>query len=184
MTKGRFVVSTGGSTFEIGRVSEQSLEIDGKELTYDFKPVEERSFSLILAGKSFVIEYLPEQVTHPGSSLTMDGLLGKTVVVNIKGKEYSVLVDDDRSILFKKFASEAHSGGGAHVVRAPMPGLISRVEVEVGEEVSKGQGLLVLEAMKMENEIRAVGSGRVKLVHVEKGKPVEKNAPLITIEEL
>jgi biotin carboxyl carrier protein len=110
-------------------------------------------------------------------------LSGKTVCVSIKGKKHTVVVDDDRSILFKKFATKAHAGSGAHVIRAPMPGLISRIEINVGELVTKGRGLLVLEAMKMENEIRANQAGRIKMIHVEKGKPVEKDEPLITIEE-
>ncbi|MCX6142425.1 MAG: hypothetical protein NTZ35_04325 [Ignavibacteriales bacterium] len=56
--------------------------------------------------------------------------------------------------------------------------------MHVGEEVIKGEGLLVLEAMKMENEIRANGKGRVKAIHVKVGMAVEKDQPLITIEEL
>jgi pyruvate carboxylase subunit B len=65
-----------------------------------------------------------------------------------------------------------------------MPGLISRIEVRIGEEVALGKGLLVLEAMKMENEIRSTNHGRVQAIHVEKGKPVEKGEALVTIEWL
>jgi pyruvate carboxylase subunit B len=64
-----------------------------------------------------------------------------------------------------------------------MPGLISRIEVHVGEEVASGSGLLVLEAMKMENEIRSLTDGRIQTIHVEKGKAVEKGEALITIAE-
>jgi biotin carboxyl carrier protein len=181
--KGRCVVSVEGATFEMKRISAQTLEIDGKEQQYDFRPIGDRAFSLILDGKSLVFNLIGDDAST-GAKNGMDGFLGQTVRISIQGREYSVLVDDDRSLLFKKFVSKGHSTGGAQVIRAPMPGLISRVEVEVGQEVTKGQGLLVLEAMKMENELRATGSGRVKKVHVEKGKPVEKDASLITIEEL
>ena len=64
-----------------------------------------------------------------------------------------------------------------------MPGLVLVVEVEEGQHVQEGQGVVVLEAMKMENEIKAVGGGVVTTIHVEPGQPVEKGAPLITIGE-
>jgi pyruvate carboxylase subunit B len=66
-------------------------------------------------------------------------------------------------------------------VRAPMPGLVLRVEVEVGQELAAGGGLVVLEAMKMENEIRSPGPGKVKAILVEPGQAVEKGAPLVEI---
>jgi pyruvate carboxylase subunit B len=184
MTKGKYVASVGQSTFEIKLISDQSLEIDGKELDFDFKPLDDHSMSLILGGRTYLVECASSRKFAHGGNPDGDGLLGKTVVVSIKGNEYTVLLDDERSILFKKFVTKSHAASGTLVVRAPMPGLISRIEIQVGDEVSKGRGLLVLEAMKMENEIRAIGSGRVKAIHVEKGKPVEKDEPLITIEEL
>jgi biotin carboxyl carrier protein len=63
-----------------------------------------------------------------------------------------------------------------------MPALIVKVEVSVGDEVVHGQGLLVLEAMKMENELKAMHSGRVKEIHVRQGKPVEKGELLMILE--
>ena len=67
------------------------------------------------------------------------------------------------------------------LVRAPMPGLVLRVEVAAGDEVATGGGLVVLEAMKMENEIRSPGPGRVKAILVEPGQAVEKGAPLVEV---
>jgi pyruvate carboxylase subunit B len=64
-----------------------------------------------------------------------------------------------------------------------MPGLILRVEVKHGERIVQGQGLIVLEAMKMENEIRSLTAGTVKEIHVDVGKPVEKGEPLVTVSE-
>jgi pyruvate carboxylase subunit B len=62
-----------------------------------------------------------------------------------------------------------------------MPGLVLRVEVEVGQPVVPGSGLVVLEAMKMENEIRAPGPGRVRAVLVKAGQTVEKGSPLVEL---
>jgi biotin carboxyl carrier protein len=66
-------------------------------------------------------------------------------------------------------------------VRAPMPGRVIRVHVSVGMRVEPGQALLVLEAMKMENEVRAASGGSVVAVHVISGATVEANAPLVTL---
>ncbi|MBI2072612.1 MAG: acetyl-CoA carboxylase biotin carboxyl carrier protein subunit [Gemmatimonadetes bacterium] len=62
-----------------------------------------------------------------------------------------------------------------------MPGLVLRVDVEAGQEIAAGAGLVVLEAMKMENEIRSSGPGRVKSVLVEPGQAVEKGTPLVEV---
>jgi 3-methylcrotonyl-CoA carboxylase alpha subunit len=71
---------------------------------------------------------------------------------------------------------------GRTVVNAPMPGLVKAVLVEPGAEVSAGTRLVVLEAMKMENEITAPRAGRVTKVHIEAGTVVEAGKPLITVE--
>jgi biotin carboxyl carrier protein len=63
-----------------------------------------------------------------------------------------------------------------------MPGLVLRLEVSVGATVRAGQGLIVLEAMKMENEIKAGLAGVVKAIHVAPGQAVEKGAPLVELE--
>jgi biotin carboxyl carrier protein len=181
---GKHVASVGSHSFEFRRISEQILEINGKEVKVDFRQLHKGSFSLILGGISCVVEHSVFSKPAHGVQGETDGLQGKTVDVSIKGKTYTVVVDDNRSMLLKKFVTKAHIGSGEHVIKAPMPGLISRIEIQLGEEVSKGHGLLVLEAMKMENEIRANHAGRIKTIHVEKGKPVEKDQPLITIEEL
>ncbi len=77
-----------------------------------------------------------------------------------------------------KDTTRDHSGQ----VAAPIPGLITSVAVAVGAEVAAGEQLLVLEAMKMENEITAPMSGTVAAVHVSPGEPVEKGTPLVVLE--
>jgi pyruvate carboxylase subunit B len=64
-----------------------------------------------------------------------------------------------------------------------MPGLVVRVQVVAGQQVEAGTGLVVVEAMKMENELRAVRAGVVSKVHVDVGQVVEKGAPLVTVGE-
>jgi glutaconyl-CoA/methylmalonyl-CoA decarboxylase subunit gamma len=78
-------------------------------------------------------------------------------------------------------AKNVPSGGGDRIVKSPMPGRVVKVLVAKGDSVSIGQGLVVLEAMKMENEVRSRATGTVAEVHVTAGAAVEGNAKLITL---
>lgn len=81
-------------------------------------------------------------------------------------------------------AREAHgaaAGGGTETVTAYMPGRVAAVLVEEGEEVQAGQGVVVLEAMKMENEIAPDRAGKVTRIHVQEGQPVEGGDPLFDL---
>lgn len=97
------------------------------------------------------------------------------------GEVWAAEVRDERSQAVRSLKAAAPRGEHAGLVRAPMPGLVLRVEVEVGQPVVPGSGLVVLEAMKMENEIRAPGPGRVKAVLVKAGQTVEKGSPLVEL---
>ncbi len=78
-------------------------------------------------------------------------------------------------------ASGAPAGGGAAVLRCPMPGRVVRVECAPGDAVAAGAGLVVVEAMKMENELRAPRAGTVTAVRVKPGDPVEAGAVLVEL---
>jgi len=96
---------------------------------------------------------------------------GETLVW-IDGRTMAAAVDGRRR---RRKGDEGGSGAeGVQSVVAPMPGLIVRVNAEVGDQVHAGQGLVVMEAMKMENELRAQAAGRVKAVLVAPGAVVEK----------
>lgn len=98
------------------------------------------------------------------------------------GTRWMVSVVDERTRQLQELTGEGANRIGG-VIKAPMPGLVLVIEVEEGQHVEEGQGVVVLEAMKMENEIKAAGGGVVTAIHVEPGQPVEKGAPLITIGE-
>lgn len=82
---------------------------------------------------------------------------------------------------FGKQLSAASQGSVRTEVRAPMPALVVKIEVGEGDPVVEGQGLVILEAMKMENEIKAHAGGTVREIRVTAGKPVEKDELLIVI---
>jgi pyruvate carboxylase subunit B len=99
-----------------------------------------------------------------------------------QGERWEVEVVDERTRYVRSLTagSTRHQGGGT--LKAPMPGLVLRVQVAPGQKVSAGAGIIVLEAMKMENELKAAGAGVVRSVRVSAGEAVEKGQVLIEFE--
>ncbi|TVP76964.1 MAG: hypothetical protein EA352_04725 [Gemmatimonadales bacterium] len=81
-------------------------------------------------------------------------------------------------------ARKAAGGGGPAPLKAPMPGLVVKVEVEVGQEVAPGDGVVIVEAMKMENELRAEAAARVTRIHAVEGEAVDRDTVLVEFEPL
>ncbi|HUQ46883.1 MAG TPA: biotin/lipoyl-containing protein [Gemmatimonadaceae bacterium] len=88
---------------------------------------------------------------------------------------------DERTRAIRDITAASAKPTGPAPVNAPMPGMVIRVNVGVGDKVQAGQGVIVMEAMKMENELRASAPGVVKAVHAEVGKAVEKGATLVEL---
>lgn len=97
------------------------------------------------------------------------------------GERFEIEVQDDRTKQIEALTGRGPKVVQSGVVKAPMPGLVVRVEVQVGETVEAGAALVVVEAMKMENELRAPHRGVVEQVHVSAGDRVEKGASLVTL---
>jgi acetyl/propionyl-CoA carboxylase alpha subunit len=100
----------------------------------------------------------------------------------VGGYRFDVEALDERSKAIRELSGERDKPSGPAPVIAPMPGLIVRVNVQVGDEVQSGQGIVVMEAMKMENELRSSSSGRVKSILAQPGTAVEKGAKLVELE--
>ena len=104
------------------------------------------------------------------------------VDVHVGGAVLRASVDDGRAWLDGQAPGGGPAAGGGQVT-APMPGRITRILVQPGDEVTAGQGVIVVEAMKMENELVAPGDGRVADVPVSEGDPVDAGAVLVVIEQ-
>ena len=100
----------------------------------------------------------------------------------VDGYRFEAEALDERTRAIRDLSSAAAGPVGPAPVRAPMPGLLVRVNVKAGDTVQAGQGLIVMEAMKMENELRATAGGTVKSVEVVPGTAVEKGALLVALE--
>lgn len=105
------------------------------------------------------------------------------LAVSLRGYSYPVAVLSERDLYFQKLLKEtATTQSGTVKVPAPMPGLIKLVSVQNGQHVKRGDRLFILEAMKMENDIKAPVDGTVSGLSIEAGAAVEKNYVLCTIE--
>jgi biotin carboxyl carrier protein len=140
-----------------------TVRLDGRPVEVDVRDTGPQAMSLIVDGRAH--EVMIER--RPG---------GYRVV--LRGQVLDVaLVEGARGA-----AAPRRPAGGPARVQAPMPGKLVRVLVSAGQEVGAGQGLVVMEAMKMENEIRAPRAGRVKEAPVREGQAVEMGALLVLLE--
>jgi biotin carboxyl carrier protein len=101
-------------------------------------------------------------------------------VVEVDGESYRIRVEEETRYIIRTRGGKAAAGG--QVLRAPMPGKVVHIEVEVGQAVKPGDGLVVLEAMKMENEFRAAVAGTVREIRVQAGQTVNAGDALLVIE--
>jgi biotin carboxyl carrier protein len=165
-TNGRYLVTVGGQSYVIepgtGRV-----ELDGKVLPADVADLGDGQFHVLVEGRSV--------------RLSVDDDAGAPVRAQIDGRFYEVTIADERERLLREAGRQTQREGERCEVRAPMPGLVLAVLVDAGAEVEEGTPLVVLEAMKMENEVASPQRGVIRTVHVEAGLVVAKNQVLVTI---
>ena len=142
-----------------------AITFDGSPLSAEIAPLGGGVFSLLLDGESIRV--------------VLSGEGDRTALCS--GITGEVALESPRSRLLKQFGGIADEAHRQLEIRAPMPALVVRIEVEVGQRVAQGEGLIVLEAMKMENELNAPHAGTVKEILVEKGRSVEKGALLVRL---
>lgn len=167
------VQSTATYTVEVGGVSiavtltGAGVLLDGAEVPAEVLAVPDSPIRLLRLGNA-VHELVPRQAEHRGG-----------YVICLGGQRVEVEALDERSRAVRSLRAATTAQVGVAPVRAPMPGLVTRVLVVPGEEVKAGARLIVMEAMKMENELRAKADGRVKAVPVQAGTAVEKGTVLV-----
>jgi biotin carboxyl carrier protein len=161
------------------------VELDGREVV-----VEVEGDCVTVDGASYRVS-LRAQSGTPLRVLTVDGRACTLAVhqlgrgrwsLGLAGERREAEVVDERARHIRSLASARGRTARSGTVKAPMPGLVVRVQVEPGQTVRPGGGLLLLEAMKMENELRAPSGGRVRAVLVEPGQAVEKGQALVELD--
>lgn len=141
------------------------LIINGKEKLVDAHRTEACVYSIIIDGKSYEVDI---------------SFNGDEFVVNIDGETYKINVIDERRKILKKIASPARVSG-VQIITAPMPGRIVKILKNAGDRVEKNQGVIIVEAMKMENELKVNNSGVVKTIYVKEGDTVEAGQKLVEV---
>lgn len=163
----KYLCTINAVEYSIEILDGQHVTVNGREMTVDFKRVGDQPvFSLLLDGQSH------DALVYSGD----DGW-----VVQIKSRLYAVTVEDERSKKMKPAAGAGLNETGEILLKAPMPGLVVAVSVEEGQEIQKGQVVMILESMKMQNELKASRGGKVGRIHVKPGETVEQRQVLLTI---
>lgn len=164
----KYYVTIGARTMEV-ELGPEGVRVDGRAVEADLQRMpDSRVHSLLLDGRSHRI------LARRNGGGTWD--------LHLRGRRVRAEVLDERTRAIRALTASRAGATGPRPITAPMPGLVVRVEVEEGDEVRSGQGLVIVEAMKMENELRAEGPGRVATVHARPGQPVEKDQVLIEFE--
>ena len=161
-----YKATVGTNSFEI-TTDGDALFINGIPLEWDLAKISENRFHILLENRSYQAEVIRVDTNS------------KSVVMKINGRTYTVKLKDKFDLLLDELGLNSGSAGKVNNVKAPMPGLIIALRVNLGDSVKTGDPLLVLEAMKMENVLKSPGDGTVKSIKVKRGDSVEKNQVLI-----
>jgi biotin carboxyl carrier protein len=143
-----------------------SFEVNGKEVIINAISPAKNSMHLLYNSRSYNVELLEYRQDE------------KIALVRVNNSSYEIKLKDETDDLLEKLGIGQKTNKIAQI-KAPMPGKVLEIIVKEGDTVNKGDSLIVLEAMKMENIIKAPGTAVVKKVHAIKGNAVEKNQVLI-----
>lgn len=188
----RYIATVDDQTFTIAvpeNGHERTVMLGGRALDVDWQPVGDAPlaaggaqtshaghYSLLIGARSFDV-YI-----QPVAAEDEDGA-ARVFEAHLRGRVYRVRIADERAQTLASLAGGAHAAGDANI-RAPMPGLVSNVLVAEGAEAQRGQAVIVLEAMKMENDLTAPRPGIVKSLRVAKGQTVNQGDLLAVIGDL
>lgn len=163
----KYVATIGEQSYEIDINAAGQITVDGVAQELDFQSIADQPvYSMLLNGESFEASVYSSE---------------RALEVLLRGHHFKVVVEDER----QKRLREASGGGqleeGEFNLVAPMPGLVIAVPVEIGQQVAKGDNLVILESMKMQNELKAPRGGTVGRVRVKPGDSVDQNQVMVTL---
>lgn len=136
----------------------------------DWQQIGENKFHVIYKNGSYTVELLDKNET------------GKEFTIAVNGIKHQLSASDEFDELLKKLGLDKLASNKVNDIKAPMPGMVLRIQVKEGDAIKKGDSILVLEAMKMENVIKAAGDGVVKKINISEKTVVEKNQVMVVLE--
>ncbi len=163
----KYITTVEDRQFLVEIIDEKHVSVDGRVYAVDFESVSGQPvYSLIVDGKS-----------HEGYVAQSDEFWQ----VLLRGRLYPITVEDEREKRLRSAAGAGVAETGEFHLRAPMPGLVVAIPVEEGQPVRKGQVLLILESMKMQNELKSPRDGTVGRLRVKVGETVEQKQTLLSV---
>lgn len=166
----KYFVTIGGQEHEVN-IEGDSVTLDGTSMRAHVEDLQGTPITIVTIGNE-VHRVVAKRGSEKGQ-----------FTLSVGGHRVVAEALDDRSHTIRKLTGASTKAKGPAHLHAPMPGLIVRINVAAGDTVAAGQGLVVMEAMKMENELRATAAGKVKRVAVKAGSAVEKGAILLEMED-
>jgi biotin carboxyl carrier protein len=162
-----YITTIDGREYQIEVIDENHISVDGKVYEVDFLSVAGQPvYSLLLDGKSF------ESYVYPDENAWQ---------VLLQGRLYPATVEDEHEKKLRASARDGVSEREEFHLKAPMPGLVVSVPITEGQEVHKGEVLVVLESMKMQNELKSPRGGVVSRLRIKAGDRVEQHQTLLTV---
>lgn len=163
----KYVASLGDQEVEIEINGEDEIIVDGEHYAIDFHSIAGQPiYSLLINGRSY------EALVQPSD----EGL-----EVLLQGQLFLICVDDERQRRLRQTSGPQFLERGEFHMKSPMPGLIISVNVREGQKVSKGDRLIILESMKMQNELKSPRDGIIRSLRIQSGDNVEQNQVLMTV---
>jgi len=164
----KYITTLDGKEYLIEVVDEHHVSVNGRAQEVDFESVSGQPvYSLILDGKSYE-SYVYE--TEEGWQ------------VLTRGRQYNLTIEDEREKRLRAAAGGGVAESGEFHLKAPMPGLVVAIPVNEGDKVEKGQVILILESMKMQNELKSPKAGTVGRIRVKQGEKVEQRQALMSVQ--
>ncbi len=161
-----FKAKVNKNSYEV-KFEKNDAYVDEKIIDWDITKISDRSYHIISNNVSYRAELV--SIDHKT----------KVIVLKLNGKKVEVALKDKFDLLLVKLGMDTLATAKMNEIKAPMPGLILEIQIKAGEEVKKGDPIMILEAMKMENVLKSPGDGLVKAIKVNKGQSVEKNQVLV-----
>jgi len=162
-----FVVRMNGGLKQVKIIDDNFVEVDNVKLSYSIIELNHSKFILKINNK--IYETSVWNKSNGEISLQLNNSsIDLSIRTTLQEKAYQLL------------STSQSNADQIKIIKSPMPGLVLKILKSVGENISKGETVMILEAMKMENEIRANFDGIITEIHVSEGRPVEKYIPLFS----